>query len=151
MKKKSKAAHQTIANQQTIHPVFFTAHLMEEKAGRALPGVPTKILGSDPTLVGQQVAKLIKHRYRDAKTNSFSSMPRTKIATVELLSSYLVIRLELPPPHIHCKNRTKAFSRFSQGVQQELSAIPKVTAPLTRRGIRFTKEKRRETLLPQKE
>jgi hypothetical protein len=131
-KTEKEASRETETNPASEYTVYFIAHVGEEIGGRPVPGAPIKMLGCDPTIIGQQVAKLIKYRYREIQRHSMESMPRTKIITLELKSSYLIIRLELPPQHIYCKKRVKAFSLFTEGFKTELNTTP-IEDPLIRR------------------
>ncbi len=99
---------------------FFTSHVIEEIGGRPLPGVPIKIMGYNPRTVGQQVAKLVRGRYRDLQTDTVESMPRARMITIHLKSSYLLISLDFPCEGPDTKKLSVVFSRFVKAFTHEL-------------------------------
>lgn len=112
---------------------YFIAYVSEERGGRRIPGAPIKIMGSQPEILGEQLGKLIRRRYPQVMRETLESMGRTKLITLELKSSYLLIRLELPPEHIRCPRRTTAFSRFVIGIKTALAVQDTVDSMLRRR------------------
>lgn len=102
---------------------FFVSYVMEEIGGRALPGVPIKIMGHHPRIVGAQVAKLVRSRYRELKPETIESMPRTRTIAVQLKSSYLMITLEFPSDGPCVKKKSVVFSRFVTGFATEINSV----------------------------
>ena len=115
---------ETIASNRIRRPLsqgYYIAHMIEEIAGRPVPGVPIKIMGEDPLSVGKNVAELIKHRYPGVEVNSLQTMPRVRLLSLLLPASYLVIRLEYPPEHVNSPKRSKAFTCFMDGLKESLT------------------------------
>jgi hypothetical protein len=100
---------------------FYVAHISEEKSGKPVPGVPIKILGVCPRGIGEKVAQLIKNRYTEADLNSLQCQSRSKLASVMLKSSYIVIHFKLPSDNVYYPTKTKAFTRFASGLRAELT------------------------------
>jgi hypothetical protein len=117
----------------TTTPTLYMARIAEEKSGKPVPGSPIKLLGATPSDMGETLGKLIKNRYPEADLNSLECMPRTRLLSLLLRSSYLVIHFELPSKSIYYPLRKKAFSRFVEGLRSELEVKRREPAPLLRR------------------
>ena len=101
---------------------FYVAHIVEEKGGRPVQGLPIRILGACPNTMGGKVGQLIKNRYLGADLSSLELQARTRIASVLLASSYIVIYFKFPSEGFYYPTRSKAFMRFACGLRSELKS-----------------------------
>lgn len=101
---------------------FFVALIGEEKEGRPLPGKPIKIKGACPSAMGSIAGELIRKRYSGADHDSLECQPRSKIASILLKSSYLVIYFKCASDPFEYSADPKAFIRFTQSLRGALKS-----------------------------
>jgi hypothetical protein len=112
-----------LAQRQNVQQPFFVSNVIEEIGGRPIPGVPIKIMGHNPRTVGEQLAKLVRARFRELRPETIETMPRTRMIALQLKSSYLMIRFEFPSDGPGVKNQSVVFSRFVKGFASALEQL----------------------------
>jgi hypothetical protein len=115
---KAKLDNQELGGQASN--VFFVALIGEEKEGRPLPGQPIKIRGACPSAMGSIAGELIRRRYTGAVHDSLECQPRSKIASILLKSSYLVIHFKCVSDALEYSADPKAFIRFTRSLRGAL-------------------------------
>lgn len=103
-------------NQTSFTVAPFMVQITEELQGKPVPGTPTKIMGGKPNTMGKSAAALIKRRHPGVTADSVESMPRLRLVTVTLNTSYLIIRFSNHNENIKCSRLARAFSEFNKGL-----------------------------------
>ncbi len=111
----------------------FVALIGEEKEGRPMPGQPIKIRGACPRAMGSIAGELIKKRYTGADHDSLECQPRSKIASILLKSSYLVIYFKSASDAFEYSADPKAFISFTRALRSALKVRRVEASALLRR------------------
>ena len=127
----SKVDNQELGGPST--PEFFVALIGEEKEGRPMPGQPIKIRGACPRAMGSIAGELIKKRYTGADHDSLECQPRSKIASILLKSSYLVIYFKSASDAFEYSADPKAFISFTRALRSALKVRCVEASALLRR------------------